>query len=211
MALLAAASLGCAATSAPPPRPARPAPPPRVAAIEPEAAPEPPDDPIDEAIEEREDVATPPPPAAGEPANLAAPSPLATIQPTTPPHVAAATRLADQARLHMAQGDADGAIELLERAVAVDPANPYAYYFLAEIHFARGAYDQAIHFAERAALLSARAPTAWLSRSYALEGRIFEAAGAFTEARDAYRQALEADGGNAGARAGMARVGGGAR
>jgi tetratricopeptide (TPR) repeat protein len=107
----------------------------------------------------------------------------------------------------MIDGDADGAVELLERAVAVDPQNPYAYYFLAEAHLQRGAYDQAATFAERAALLSARASNHWLCRSYGLQGRILEKAGAFTAARQAYQRALEADPRDATAHAGLARVG----
>jgi tetratricopeptide (TPR) repeat protein len=171
----------------------------------------PPEDRTEEPPDDQEDTADSPETSGedSDAAGLAAPSPLATIQPGTPPHVAAATRLADQARLRMAEGDGDGAIELLERAVAVDPANPYAYYFLAELHFSHDAYDQAIHFAERAALLSARASRGWLSRSYGLQGQILEAAGAFTDARAAYGHALQADPGNPIAQAGMARVGGG--
>jgi len=133
---------------------------------------------------------------------------LAMIQPTTPPHVAAATRLVERGREQLAGGNSDAAIESLERAIAIDPNNPYAYYFLAESHFARGTYDQAVVFADKAALLSARIDPSWLSRSYCLQGRIFEASGRFPDARASYAQALEADGGNRTAREGLARVGG---
>jgi tetratricopeptide (TPR) repeat protein len=168
----------------------------------------------DEPLENDEEAAEAPAPEAEDGGTeLAALSPLNTIQRGTPPHVAAATRLADQARLRMVDGDADGAVELLERAVAVDPQNPYAYYFLAEANLQRGAYDQASTFAERAALLSARASNRWLCRSYGLQGRILEKAGAFTAARQAYQHALQADPRDAAAHAGLARVGnsGGAR
>jgi tetratricopeptide (TPR) repeat protein len=97
-------------------------------------------------------------------------------------------------------------LETLERAIAVDPSNPYAYYFLAELHLRRNSYDQAIAFADRAALLSARLQGTWLTRSYALQGQALEAAGRMSDARAAYRRALLADRRNQTARLGLDRV-----
>ncbi len=140
---------------------------------------------------------------ASEPESL-----LTVIQPTTPPHVAAAIRLVQSAREEIADGDVDAAVESLERAITVDANNPYAYYFLAESYFARATYDQAVVFADKAALLSARIDPTWLSRSYCLQGRIFEASGRFADARASYSQALDADGQNRPAWEGLSRVGG---
>jgi len=201
---VALAAFACASSTVPYERPVRLPPPPS-----PAPPPSSPEDLGGEAPDEEEETAEPP--QDTDATALSDPSPLTTIQAGTPPHVAAATRLADQARLRMAEGDTDGAIELLERAVAVDPSNPYAYYFLAELHFSHDAYEQAINFAERATLLSARASRGWLSRSYGLQGQILEAAGAFTDARVAYGRALQADRRNPIAQAGMARVGGGGK
>lgn len=150
------------------------------------------------------------PPAA--PPDLApAPSPLAALDASTVPQTVAATRLSEEARVRMSTGDFDGALEQLERAIAVDPQNGFAYYFLAEAHFRRRAYDQAIVFADRSAELLAGHDGVWTSRALALKGRVFETVGRFADARAAYARAIEADPTNRDAGPGLARVGGTAR
>lgn len=132
---------------------------------------------------------------------------LDTIDSHTAPNVAAATRLVEAGRLRMAAGDYGAALEQFERAIAIDSANPYAYYYLAELHFMHRTYDQAIAFADRAATLSdARTPT-WASRAYVLQGNAFEAVGRFADARRAYTRAVRAAPGNLAAMVGLARVG----
>jgi tetratricopeptide (TPR) repeat protein len=131
---------------------------------------------------------------------------LATIDAATPPQVAAATRLANQGRTLLSTGDGDDALEVLERAISVDPSNAYAYYFLAELHFRQKSYEQAIAFSDRAALLSARLKGPWLTRSYTLHGQALEAVGRMADARSAYRRALLADHQNGTARLGLGRV-----
>jgi hypothetical protein len=151
--------------------------------------------------------ATPSPTA--EPKGPTLPSPLDTIRAGTPPNVAAATRLADAARVRMTAGDDAAALEQLERAIAIDPNNPYAYYFLAQLHFRTRSYDQAIAFADRAAALSsATASAEWTSRACILQGNAYEAAGRFADARQAYLRAVRATPGNLAALAGLARTGG---
>jgi Flp pilus assembly protein TadD len=130
-----------------------------------------------------------------------------TIDSTTAPNVAAATRLADAGRARMAAGDYGAALEQLERAIAIDPENSYAYYYLAELHFLHHTYDQAIAFADRAATLSEAHAPEWASRAYTLQGNAFEAAGRFADARDAYARAIQAAPGNLAAQVGLARVG----
>ncbi len=112
--------------------------------------------------------------------------------------------------MQLESGDPDAALEHFERAIAVDPTNPYAYYFLGEVHLQRGDYDQAITFADRAAALSARSDPAWLARACTLQGQVYEAAGRFADARDAYQRALQANPQDRSALAGLGRVGGGA-
>lgn len=132
-----------------------------------------------------------------------------TITPTTPPQVAAATHLVEEARARLAAGLVDRALETLERAIAIDANNAFAYYYLARCHFTRGTYDQAIVFADKAVLLSARADAEWASRAYLLQGEVFESAGRFADARDAYARAVKADARNTAAAAALVRVGGG--
>lgn len=131
-----------------------------------------------------------------------------TIDASTEPNVAAATRLVDVGRAQLAAGDDGAALDQLERAIAIDPANPYAYYYLAELHFAHRTYDQAIAFADRSATLSDAREPEWASRAYTLQGNAFEAVGRFADARDAYARAIQAAPGNFAAQVGLARVGG---
>ncbi len=212
MCLVGACAL--AACSAQPPRPLAPE---LIGAPATPAIVEPPTPPPDEAIVEEPiepgddaGVDVEAPTTDTPPLPETAPSPLASITAATPPNVAAGTHLADQGRAQYAAGDYDTALEQLERAIAVDPTNPYAYYYLAQIHFARHNYDQAAAFADRAAVLSAKADRSWLSRCYELQGRVFETVGRFPDARRAYTRAVEAHAGNAAAQSGLQRLGGGA-
>jgi hypothetical protein len=137
---------------------------------------------------------------------LEPPSPLNTITAATPPNAAAATRLADAARLKLSAGDDGAALEQLERAIAIDSGNGYAYFFLAELHLRHRTYDQAIAFAERSAELNAAQPQ-WASRAYTLQGNAFEAAGRFSDARQAYTRAVRIAPNNLAAASGLARTG----
>lgn len=129
----------------------------------------------------------------------------AKIDTTTPPRRAAALRLTEQARGVLAGGDAPRAIEILERAVAVDARTPYAYYFLAEAHARAEHRVLARSFAARAEQLFAADPY-WLGRSRALHGRIAEDDGRADEARDAYTRALAVWPRNGDAATGLARL-----
>ncbi len=137
------------------------------------------------------------------------PSPLDSLHPGTAPNVAAATRLADAARIRLAAGDDAAALEQLERAIAIDPNNAFAYFFLAQLHLHTHSYDQAIAFADRAAGLSAAASPEWTSRAWTLQGNAYEAAGRFADARQAYLRAVRAAPNNLAAVVGLARTGGG--
>ena len=158
-------------------------------------------------------ASAPPPTPTGDTGanqiNPSTPSPLDSIHPGTPPNVAAATRLADAARTRLAAGDDAAALEQLERAIAIDPNNAYAYFFLAQLHLHTHSYGQAIAFADRAASLSAGTSPEWSSRAWALQGNAYEAAGRFADARQAYLRAVHAAPNNLAALAGLARTGGG--
>jgi len=132
---------------------------------------------------------------------------LETINANTAPNVAAATHMVDASRAQMTAGDYGAALEQLERAIVIDPNNPYAYYYLAELHLMHHTYDQAIAFADRAASLTDSRAPAWASRAYTLQGNAFEAAGRFADARGAYTRAIQAAPNNLAAQVGLARVG----
>ncbi|MGH7790580.1 MAG: tetratricopeptide repeat protein [Candidatus Binatia bacterium] len=162
-------------------------------------------------VEEDLADAEPPPPVDGTPdpaLPFAPPSPLASLTAQTAPNVAAATHMVEAGRVHLVGGDSGAALEQFERAIAIDPANPYAYYFLAVLHFDNRTYDQSIAFADRAAALSQPHQPEWASRAYTLQGNAYEAAGRFADARRAYARALTAAPRNLAAMVGLARVGG---
>lgn len=133
---------------------------------------------------------------------------LPTIHADTPAQVAAATRLVEHARGDLAAGDLQAALDKLERAIGIDPNSAYAYYFLAETHLRRHSYDQAISFAAKASNLSAWTAPTWVSRCSELQGRTYEAAGRFADARQAYSRTLQLDPRNRAAAEGLARLGG---
>ena len=143
-----------------------------------------------------------PPPAMGRDDD----GPLtAKIDAATPAKRAAALRLTEQARGFIAGGEAPRAIELLERAVAVDARVPYAYYFLAEAHHVAAHPVLARSFLARAEQLFG-ADRYWLGRVYALRGLLAEEEGHPDQARDAYGRALTAWPRNGVAATGLARL-----
>jgi tetratricopeptide (TPR) repeat protein len=156
-------------------------------------------------------AAIPPPGAvAGAPAGVPAEpeSLLSHIGPKTAPNVAAALRLIEDGRQQLSQNKPNAALDRFEHAVAIDPTNPYGYYFLAQVHYQQKKYDQAIAFASRAAVLGARADRPFLAHIYSLQGAVFEEAGRYPDARKAYQKAVEADPSNLAARVGVGRLSG---
>jgi Tfp pilus assembly protein PilF len=130
----------------------------------------------------------------------------AKIKDDTPAARAAALRRTEQARGMLAAGEEARAIELLERAIAIDARTPYAHYFLAEAHYAAGRPTLARPFLDRAAQLLSGEPY-WLARVHALRGRMLEEEGRSADARAAYERALAVWPRNSVAAAGLARVG----
>jgi tetratricopeptide (TPR) repeat protein len=122
------------------------------------------------------------------------------------PNTAAALRMIDKSRLLIDQQKYDEALDNLQRAVSVDPANFYGYYYLAKAHREANDYSQAIAFANRATALGARAERIWLARAYTLQGEIFEQVGRFSDARTAYQRAVNTDPTNLAAYVGKNRV-----
>jgi Flp pilus assembly protein TadD len=67
-------------------------------------------------------------------------------------------RMTKQARDLIASGDTERAADLLERAIAMDDGEGYAYLYLGYIHLSAGRRDQAEVFLARAAGLLPRDP-----------------------------------------------------
>ena len=152
-------------------------------------------------------VPTPAPEAVAAPATAAEPESMLThIGSGTAPNGAAALRLIEDGRQAMTRGAYDQALDRFERAVAIDPASAYGYYFLAQLHFQKKNYDQAIAFSSRATVLYGRTDRIWLGRTYSLQGAVFEEAGRYPDARKAYQKAVQADPNNLRARVGVARL-----
>ena len=133
-----------------------------------------------------------PPPAPVRPVVRADDGPLtAKIDASTPAARATALRLAEEGRQRLDAGDPSRAIELLERAIAVDARLPYPYYFLAKAHADLGHADLAQRFLDRAGQKLVHEPY-WMSRVEELRGKLLADAGKPAEAEAAYRRALEA-------------------
>jgi len=139
--------------------------------------------------------------SSGEPMPI-----LAAIGPQTPPASAASLRLTDRGRQCLAEDDTRGALDVLEKAVKLDPNNGRAYYWLAQVHFREGRYDQAAAFADKASLLLANSDPASASQAYAFKAMVFEQVGRYGDARKAYQQAIAFNSSNVAAQAGLSRL-----
>lgn len=125
----------------------------------------------------------------------------------TASHTAVSLKLTARAETRLAAGEVAGAVDDLERAIQIDPANPFAYLGLARARFVRSEYGQALRFATRAALLFRGRPY-WASGSHLLTGQCNEAMGRYGRAEVLYRKALEANPGNEEARLRLQELGG---
>lgn len=177
--------------------------------------------------------ASAPSPEAAAPANPASPEPAATateeppplelgaVQPkgrisddslkgdithASSPALAASLRVTDQARKRILQGQIDDAIHMLGRAVSIDPANPYAYFYLGRAYLMRKNYDQALTFLQRAEMRFASNPD-WLGETLSFEGLVYEQQGKTADAAAAYQKAVQAEPGNLAARVALTRLG----
>jgi len=127
------------------------------------------------------------------------------VPPGFPPQRAASFRVAAEGVRALKQERSQEAEDRLERALTLDPRNPFGYFYLAEIRLRDGAFLQALVFLNQAELLFQGHPY-WLSEVYTNRGRCHEGLGSMEEALDAYTRALEYNPWNETAREGLARV-----
>ncbi len=107
-----------------------------------------------------------------------------------PAHRAASFRLAAEGYRALQNGLPGEAEDRLEKALSVDPRNPFCYLYLAEIRQREGKTRQAIILLHQAEVLFQGHPY-WLGEAYTQEGRYWESLGSPDKAREAYSKALK--------------------
>ena len=112
------------------------------------------------------------------------------VPPDAPAHRAASFRLAAEGYRALRGGKLQDAEDRLEKALSVDPRNPFCYLYLAEIRSREGETQQAIILLHQAEVLFQGHPY-WLGEVYTREGRYWEALDSWDEARAAYDKALQ--------------------
>jgi tetratricopeptide (TPR) repeat protein len=113
-----------------------------------------------------------------------------TVPVDAPAHRAASFRLAAEGYQALRGGRLEEAEDRLEKALSVDPRNPFCYLYLAEIRSREGETRQAIILLHQAEVLFQGHPY-WLGEVYTREGRYWESLDSRDEARAAYEKALK--------------------
>lgn len=73
----------------------------------------------------------------------------ATSSPSGPVNSPAVLELSSNARSAMQQGRYDSAVQLLERAIRIEPHNGLLWHELARVRYEQGSYEQAMQLANR--------------------------------------------------------------
>ena len=107
-----------------------------------------------------------------------------------PAHRAASFRLAAEGYRALQSGNVREAEDRLEKALSVDPRNPFCYLYLAEIRFREGDTGQALIFLNQAEVQFQGHPY-WLGEVYTRKGLYWEALDSTDKAQSAYGKALE--------------------
>lgn len=130
---------------------------------------------------------------------------IAKIDPATPPYRAASLRLTEEGRKLLGAGEYVKALDRFEKTVALDAANPYAYYYLAKTHYQMGRYEDSLNFLDVAQSHLPREPY-WLAEIHALRGENFHALGFIQRAGSSYSEALRWNPENRIASEGLSRI-----
>ena len=165
-----------------------------------------------DTVESQPDAeATPPPPPALDASALTVGPELGNesldpeITKAVVPAMAASLRLAESARKLLGDGQVDGALRELARAVSLDPSDAFAYYYLGRAYFMRKNYTQALTFFRRAEI-GFNGRHDWTAETLSYEGICDEELGKATDAFQAYKRALAASPNNFRARVGYGRL-----
>ncbi|MBI5182596.1 MAG: tetratricopeptide repeat protein [Nitrospirae bacterium] len=127
------------------------------------------------------------------------------IQPETSPQKAASLRLTEEGRAYLQSGNLTKASEALEKAIAIDASNPYAYYYFASLRSKKGEHKQSLGLLAKAEILFKDNPF-YLSNVYSLMGRNHESLFQYNDAKKRYEQALRLNSENTEAKEGMERL-----
>lgn len=117
---------------------------------------------------------------------------LAMITSQTSPQRAASLRLTEEGRELLENDDYDKGLSKLEKALAIDSTNRYAYYYLAQAHHLLSHYAESLNFLEVTEGRFILEPS-WQARVLVLKGENFRALGLLDEADENYARALELD------------------
>ena len=124
----------------------------------------------------------------------------------SPQQRVASFRIAAEGQRALGEGRFQEAEDRLERALSLDPRNPFCYFYLAEIRFRSGNVQQALMLLGQSEVLFQGHPY-WLSEVYTKKGLYFEELRSTEEARRAYLKALEYNPWNEEPSKGLQRVG----
>ncbi|MDP8254682.1 MAG: tetratricopeptide repeat protein [Candidatus Alcyoniella australis] len=108
----------------------------------------------------------------------------------------ASNELVAQGRRSLASGNPPIAVSRFEKAIQVDPHNPFAYYYLAQAQFDQGRYDQTEPLASKAASYFGD-DGFWLGRCDLLRAKALLARGETRAAYSAVQRSLSFDAANA--------------
>lgn len=119
--------------------------------------------------------------------------PLFDFYKTDPPkHTQASLRLTEKARDQLLKGNDAMAIDNLNKALSVDPTNPFAYYFLAKIQTQRNQHREALGLLEKTRHYSADFHF-WKAQSHLLSAINYKALGLFKPMNFHLKKAKEFD------------------
>ena len=130
---------------------------------------------------------------------------IAKIPPSTSPARAASLRLVEEGKRLLDARDYPRALNRLEKSIAVDSTNAYAYFYIAKSHYLMGRYKESLNFLDVAESRLSAEPF-WLAEVYALRGENFRALGLTERAEQSYAKALTINAGNRTASQAMSRL-----
>lgn len=125
----------------------------------------------------------------GEGSVLVPPPPAPELKPVMSGNKAVVALL-DRAQLDYAGGQREAAGASLERALRIEPRNPWLWHELAQLRLTQGQYAQAITLAQKSTSFAARDPRL-LALNWRVIGNARVAQGDSTGAEQAFKQAAE--------------------